>query len=110
QFDKGIDNLTFFTRLEELEDDLGDWFEDIQYVKSFFHSNQQSIFDDGLKSVERYEEVKGYVQTEEVEQAMEQLNDILKDPIPYKKIKDIPKFVHVLDEQIETVLKEKKES
>src|SRR5699024_10489885 len=47
-FDKRLDNLAFFTKLEELEDDLLDWFEDIQYVHSFFHSNQPSIFDNGL--------------------------------------------------------------
>jgi len=110
QFDRGIDNLTFFKRFKELEDDLGDWFDDIQYVKSFFDTNQQSIYDKGLQAMETYEEVKAYVQTEEVENAMNQLHDILNDPIPYNRIKDIPKLVHVLDEQINTVLTEKKET
>ncbi|HLR92256.1 MAG TPA: BREX system P-loop protein BrxC, partial [Atopostipes sp.] len=108
QFDKGIDNLTFFTRFKDLEDDLADWFEDIQYVKSFFSSNQQNIYDNGLQAIAAYEEVKAYVQTEEVETAMNQLNDILNDPIPYGRIKDIPELVHILDEQINVVLTEKK--
>src|SRR5699024_5083647 len=89
---------------------LGDWFDDIQYVKSFFDTNQQSIYDKGLQAMETYEEVKAYVQTEEVENAMNQLHDILNDPIPYNRIKDITKLDHVLDEQINTVITEKKET
>lgn len=107
-FDKGLDNLTFFTELEKLEDNLFDWFDDMQYVKSFFDSNQQSLFDNGVAAITRYEDVKSYVQTEEVEQAMNQLDAILSDPLPYGKIKQIPSLVHVLDEQIEAVLKDKK--
>lgn len=108
QFDKGIDNLTFFTRLKETEDDLADWFDVFQYVVSFFHTNQQSIFDSGLQAIEKFEDIKGYVGTDEVENAMQQLRSILEDPIPYRKIKDIPELVHVLEEQIESVLDSKK--
>src|SRR5699024_2836802 len=72
------------------------------------HSNQQSIFDNGLAAIETFQDVKNYVQTAEVEQAMNQLEGILNDPIPYGKIKDIPSLVHVLDEQIEAVLSEMK--
>src|SRR5699024_289199 len=107
-FDKGLDNLAFFTKLEELEDDLFDWFEDIHYVHSFFHSNQQSIFDHGLAAIETFQEVKNYVPTAELEQAMNQFEGILNEPSPYGKMKDIPSLGHVLDEQTEAVLSEKK--
>src|SRR5699024_6603863 len=50
QFDKSIDNVTFFTRLKDAELDLGDWFEDVQYVKSFFGTSQKGIFDDGINA------------------------------------------------------------
>lgn len=107
QFDRSIDNLTFFTRLKDAEDDIGYWIEDIEYVVNFFGSNQQSLYDSGLAAMEQYEEIKHYVATDEVEAAMKQLADILNDPIPYGKIKDIPTFIHTLEEQVEAVLNEK---
>src|SRR5690625_5280110 len=108
QFDKSIDNLTFFNRYQEMEDDLATWFDDIYYIKSFFTTNQQNLFDNGLAAIEKYVDVKNYVNTEEVEKAMDQLQGILEDPIPYGKIKDIPELVLVLEEEIASVLDSKK--
>jgi hypothetical protein len=109
KFDHSIDNLTFFQRFKDMEDDLAYWFEDILSVKSFFGANQKDIFDNGLQALNNYEENKSYVQTEEVETAMESLDGILNDPLPYSRIKDIPKLVYVLEEQMQAVLKNKKE-
>lgn len=109
QFNKSLDNLSFFNKYLELEDDLAIWFDDIYYVKSFFDTNQQNLFDEGLLAIEKYEDTKHYVNTDEVETAMDQLLTILEDPIPYGKIKDIPELVQVLDEEINTVLETKKE-
>lgn len=109
KFDKSIDNLTFFQRFKEMEVDLAEWFEDIQLVKDFFGSNQRELYDKGLQAIVRFEEYKSYVLTDEVEKAMSQLEDILNDPVPYTRIKDISKYVHVLDEEIYKVLEEKKE-
>src|SRR5690625_278253 len=39
---------------------------------------------------------------------MEELNDILNDPVPYQRIKDIPELINVLDEQIKEVLQVKR--
>ncbi|TXL64464.1 BREX system P-loop protein BrxC [Cerasibacillus terrae] len=108
QFDRGIDNVTFFKRMEELEDALGDWLEDVQYVKDFFNSNKKDIFDNGLATLEKYEDIKAYVQTDKVEEAMDQLTSIIYDPIPYGKIKDIPELIHVFEEEVEHVLQTKK--
>lgn len=109
QFDRSIDNLTFFTRLKDAEDDIADWLEDIEYVVNFFGSNQQSLYDNGLAAMEQYKEIKHYVATDEVEKAMEQLSKILNDPIPYIKIKDIPTFIHTLEKEVESVLDEKRQ-
>ena len=108
QFDKSLDNVTFFKRYLEMEDDLAQWFDDVYYVKSFFNSNQQSLFDQGLTAIEKYEDTNIYVDTAEVEKAMDELRAIVEDPIPYGKIKDIPELVKVLDEEIQTVLSFKK--
>src|SRR5699024_4561558 len=110
QFDHSIDNLTFFKRLEEAEDDIGDWLEDIQYVTNFFESNQKSIFDEGLAAIDHYEDIKNYIDSQEVEKAMEQLKVILNNPIPYNQIKDIPTYVHTLKEHVDSILDEKKQS
>ncbi|MEI0738840.1 hypothetical protein VQ056_23085 [Paenibacillus sp. JTLBN-2024] len=40
EFTKGLDNVSFFTKLRDLEDNLLDWEEDVSYVKSFFASQR----------------------------------------------------------------------
>jgi hypothetical protein len=110
EFNNGLDNVSYFTKLKELEDDLLDWEEDIVYVKSFFGTDQKKIFDDGLAALNNYEENKAYLYGEEIDSAMNRLNAIVEDPIPYKKIKDIPELIHVMDEQIKEVLNEKKDN
>jgi len=110
QFESKLDNALFFTKLTELEDDLADWEEDIVYVKSFFDTNQKDIFDQGLAGVNKYEENKAYLPGHEVSEAMGRLCSIIQDPIPYRKIKDIPELVHTLEEQMNIVLTEKKEN
>lgn len=108
QFNKQLDNASFFLKLKEMEDDLAYWEEDIVYVKSFFESNQKDIFDRGLAGLVKYEENKSYLSGDEIEKAMHQLRNIVEDPIPYKNIKDIPDLLHELEQQIEAVLVEKK--
>ncbi|CEG27137.1 BREX system P-loop protein BrxC [Bacillus sp. B-jedd] len=110
QFDSKLDNASFFTKLTELEDDLADWEEDIVYVKSFFGTNQKDIFDQGLEALSKYEEIKTYLSGKEVAGEMEKLRSIIQDPIPYRKIKDIPEFVHAFNEKINLVLNEKKDN
>src|SRR5699024_7631534 len=67
QFNEGIDNLTFFTKMDELEDDLLDWAEIYDdYIVSFFNTDQKRIYDEGLDAMEKYEDVKGYIQDEQV--------------------------------------------
>jgi hypothetical protein len=107
QFNKGLDNSSFFIKLKELEDDLLDWEEDILYVKSFF-ANQKDVFDNGLVGLKKSEENKAYIENEQSKAIIEKLRTILQDPIPYKKIKEIPELLNIINEQINTVLKEKK--
>jgi len=110
QFHSGLDNVSYFNKLKELEDDLLDWEEDIVYVKSFFGTDQKKIFDDGLAAIRKYDESKSYLIGAEVEGVINKLQSILQDPIPYKKIKDIPELIHAMDEQIYSVLNEKREN
>lgn len=110
QFHKGLDNVSYFNKLKELEDNLLDWEEDIVYVKSFFGTDQKKIFDDGLAAIRKYDENKSYLIGAEVEGVINKLQSILQDPIPYKKIKDIPELIHAMNQQINSVLNEKREN
>ena len=108
QFNQKVDNATFFNKLTEHEEDLIDWEEDIVYVKSFFDTNQKEIFDQGLAGLNKYEENKAYLSEDTVTEAMKSLEDIIKNPIPYRKIKEIPELVYKLEEQMTSLLSEKK--
>ncbi|KOF08715.1 hypothetical protein AC739_18810 [Planococcus glaciei] len=110
QFHNGLDNAAFFTKLKELEDDLAYWEEDIMYVKSFFSSNQKQIFNQGLAQYAKYEENKAFLGAEELVVVIKDLAAILDDPIPYKRIKEIPELAHKIEEQINMELTEKKKN
>lgn len=107
QFDSKMDNAAFFMRLQDLEDDLADWEEDIVYVKSFFGTNQKDIFDQGLAGLKKYEDNKAYLYGNEIEQKINELQEIVQDPIPYRKIKDIPELLHLLEQEMNRILIEK---
>lgn len=107
EFHKGLDNVSFFTKLRDLEDNLLDWEEDVSYVKSFFE-NQKDIFDKGLHAFSKYEENKVYLTSKETEECAAKLQDILTDVLPYRRIKEIPELVNKIDEEIQKVLEEKK--
>lgn len=106
-FTKGLDNVSFFTKLRDLEDNLLDWEEDITYVNSFF-STQKDIFDKGLRSIEKYKENDVYLSGNEIKGYADKLQEILTEVQPYRKIKDVPELVNKIDEQIQSVLDEKK--
>lgn len=108
QFNERMDNAAFFTKLKELEEDLLDWEEDVTYVTSFF-DNQKSIFDQGMGAIDKYQENRHYLTSDDIQDAVEQLKDIVEDPIPYNKIKDIPPLAHKIDEAIEHTLVDKKQ-
>lgn len=103
QFDKSIDNVTFFTRLRDLEEDLAYWIEDIELVKHFF-SNQKEIFDRGLDTLEKYEEMRAYLTEKNLTDAMERLKEIVENPIPYREIKDIPELVNIFEMELNHAL------
>ncbi len=109
-FHKGLDNASFFVKMKEVQKDLSYWEEDMTYVKSFFSTDQKDIFDKGLSAINKYEENKAYLMVNEADKYADQLKDILNDPVPYRKIKQIPEIIKKIDDQIENVLTEKKEN
>jgi len=107
QFTNRMDNASFFTKIKEMEDELLDWEEDVSLVISFFE-NQKPIFDQGLEALLKYEENQSYLEDDSTQETIQQLKNIVNDPIPYKKIKDIPELAHKIDEAIQNVLTKKK--
>ncbi|MFE8698275.1 BREX system P-loop protein BrxC [Cytobacillus sp. FJAT-53684] len=110
EFHKGLDNASFFTKMKELQKDLSYWEEDMTYVKSFFSTDQKDIFDKGLSAINKYEENKAYLIGDEADQSTKQLTEIITDPLPYGKIKQIPEIIKKIDDQIQSVLTEKKDN
>lgn len=107
QFTQQLDNVSFLTKLKNMEEDLADWKDDVSLVKSFFSTNQKDLFDQGVNGLAKYEENKAYLVSSEVEEAMNKLREIVQDPIPYKKIKDISNYLHVLNTEMTAVLADK---
>ncbi len=103
-----IDNIVFFKKLVEMEDDLLNWEDDMAYVRSFF-SNQKDIFDNGLKIQNLYKENADYLNDEKVKEAYDNLTKVLEDYMPYGKIKNIPEYAKIIDEGIDEILNKKKE-
>lgn len=110
QFHKGLDNASFFSTMKELQKDLSNWEYDMGSVKSFFGTDQKQIFDKGLSAINKHEENKVYLIGEDADTFVSQLKDIVKDPIPYGRIKNIPEIVYKIDDQIEKVLFQKKDN
>ncbi|MED4238944.1 BREX system P-loop protein BrxC [Priestia megaterium] len=108
QFHKGLDNTSFFVKMKELQKELSYWEEDMAYVKSFFNSDQKDIFDKGISAINKYEENKPYLLVGEADKYVNHLKEILDDPVPYGKIKQIPEILKGITDQIENVLVEKK--
>ncbi|MFL0251153.1 BREX system P-loop protein BrxC [Clostridium neuense] len=117
-FEKGInafneimenkDNLSFFTALKNKEDELLDWVEDVAYAYAFFE-NQINIFDKGLEVSNRCHENKDYL-NESVIQELKSLDDILNNPIPYKKIRNIVEIAQNIEKGFSVIIEEKKEN
>jgi hypothetical protein len=107
EFDHLNDNALLFSKLQELEDRLLDWEEDVAYVKSFFE-NQKDLFDKGLNAAKLYKENELYLTDDQIKNAYSELNKVLEDYLPYGKIKNIPEYVNVIDTGITAIVTKKK--
>ena len=89
QFNNRLDNLTYFNKLVEMEEELGQWDEDFEYVRGFYGSNQKNLFDDGLEILNRYEQNQSFFENEAnetIDNSVRELERIIENPIPYSGI------------------------
>ncbi|MDD2215258.1 MAG: BREX system P-loop protein BrxC [Eubacteriales bacterium] len=101
-------HLTLLSKLKDYQDELLDWDEDMKMIKGFF-KNQRVIFDKGLDMLKRIEDNQSYLQDTKFSSKTAELQAIIKDSVPYKKINQIPDLTGWLDKQFEESLNLKKE-
>lgn len=107
QLNDAKDNKELFIKLQELEDALCQWKEDINLVKSFF-DNQKSIFDSGLESCKLYEENTMYIGEASLKDSYYSLREIIDNPIPYRNIKEIPECVVKIKTTVNRIVENKR--
>lgn len=102
------DNLGFFTEIKNKEVELLDWVEDVVYPIDFFQS-QKEIFDKGLDIAKKCEDNKDYLEKDLLDEVAK-LNEILNDPIPYKKIRNILDIASNIEKGFNLIIENKKET
>src|SRR5699024_9717288 len=110
QFNSRLDNLTYFNKLVEMEEELIMWDEDIEYVKGFFGSNQKNLFDDGLEILNRYEQNQSFFENEAnetIDNSVRELEKIIANPIPYSEIRKIPEYRDNFNDTFDEILRER---
>ncbi|MGF0108934.1 BREX system P-loop protein BrxC [Clostridium sp. SGI.024] len=100
------DNLSFFEEIKNKEEELLDWVDDVVYPIDFFKS-QKDIFDKGLDISKKCEDNKEYLDKDLLDEVAK-LNEILNDPIPYKKIRNIIDIVSNIEKGFNLIIENKK--
>ena len=86
------DNLALLNKMKALEEDFLDLRDDMSDVKAFF-SGQKSIFDNAASLLKKMRAESDYLQNEESTiQALDRIDSILKNPSPYRMIKELPEL------------------
>ncbi|MGG7056725.1 BREX system P-loop protein BrxC [Clostridium tertium] len=100
------DNLSFFEEIKNKEEELLDWVDDVVYPIDFFKS-QKEIFDKGLDISKKCEDNKDYLDKNLLDE-VNKLNEILKDPIPYKKVRNIIDIASNIEKGFNLIVENKK--
>ncbi|MBC1471665.1 BREX system P-loop protein BrxC [Listeria seeligeri] len=86
------DAVTFFKEIANREEQLLAYGEAINDLKLFFSGSQKTIFDDAIKQYKNYNRDKNFLNDENLELLMKQINEILKMSMPYTRIKELPEL------------------
>ena len=82
----------FFRVAVEEKDDLLDFSDDYADVKKFFTGSQKDIFDKAQSIYQIYLESQNYISDIALEKLADKIKAILKNPKPYRLIKDLPQL------------------
>jgi len=80
----------FYEYVSKHQDDLLDYAEDYEPVKTFFGGEQQQIFTRALDMLEIYDDSKTYIVDKVLEDIVEQMRSIVKMDSPYREIPKLP--------------------
>lgn len=112
------DTIEFFKEVYNLEDDLLDYADNIDNIKCFFfkkengnidtssRGEQRVIFDKALDTIENYNNNKEFIINDEVREIINEINIIIKDQNPYRKIPTIPLLIEKYNNKILSLLEE----
>lgn len=112
---RGMSNpIDVFKHVYKNEDEYLDFEEEYQPIKSFFKGEQKNIWDKTQHYISIYNESKNYILSEEIEEIVEDMKNIVNMTRPYNKIKDLPElndrfldiYNNILDEELEPVKEE----
>ncbi|SFG31088.1 hypothetical protein SAMN05216356_105117 [Oribacterium sp. WCC10] len=84
------DPKEFFEYISNNQDDLLDYAEDYDPVKSFFSGEQQKIFARALDMLDIYEDSKTYIVDKNLENIVSEMQRIVKLESPYREIPKLP--------------------
>lgn len=96
--DQKNDTQAFFKAVLKAEDDIDDWYEQYEQVKEFFDS-QKPVFDKAVGFMGLMHDEGFYMESDdEATAAIDKIAKILKNPRPYREIKDLqPNMAPVLE-------------
>lgn len=104
--------LVFFKTVFEEQDDLLDFAEDFEPIKSFFDGEQFTIFTRALDMLAIYDDSKTYIVDSDMENVVQKMRTIVRMEKPYREIPKLPElreqfmdcYAKVLEEQAAPVL------
>ena len=82
----------FYSAVFSKKDELLDFAEDYNYVKTFFAGEQVNIFYKSLHILEIYNQSKIFIVNEEISALADKIQSIIKMSSPYNSIKDLPEL------------------
>lgn len=83
----------FFKTADEKQDDLLNFAEDYEPVKSFFKGDQIDIWNRSLKLIKIYDDSKTFIVNSEIEMVVGEIKAIMKKSAPFSEIRKIPDFL-----------------
>ncbi|SEQ84346.1 hypothetical protein SAMN02910369_02521 [Lachnospiraceae bacterium NE2001] len=96
----------FYEFVSKNQDDLLDYSDDYEPVKSFFGGEQRQIFTQALEMLSIYDDSKTYIVNKPLEDIVHQMRDIVTKDNPYKDIPKIPDLIKRFKEAYSKIMEE----
>ena len=112
------DTLEFFKEIYNDEEDFLDYVDKIDNIKGFFFKKengsidtsskgeQRIIFDNAMKTLNNFEENKEFIVSDEVDNMVGEIKDIINMKEPYRKIPNIPLLIDKYNKKVLELLEE----